>query len=94
MVNGIINGMNLKIDRAGRIVLPKPIRQRLGLHPNSDIELVEQADGVLLRPLEQQSPMIKKDGRWVHTGQIDPTYDLSRLIDDVREERIRDLLKV
>ncbi len=94
MVNGIIYGMNLKIDRAGRIVVPKPIRQRLGLQPNTEIELVEQADGVLLRPLEHRSPMIKRDGRWVHLGQIDPTYDLNRLIDDVREERIRDLLKV
>ncbi len=94
MVNGIINGMNLKIDRAGRIVVPKPIRQRLGLQPNTEIEIVEQADGVLLRPLEHQAPMIKENGRWVHLGQIDATYDLNRLIDDVREERIRDLLKV
>jgi AbrB family looped-hinge helix DNA binding protein len=94
MVNGIMNGMNLKIDRAGRIVVPKPIRQRLGLQPNTEIELVEQADGVLLRPLEHQSPMVKKDGLWVHLGQVDETYDFDRLIDDVREERIRDLLKL
>lgn len=86
--------MNLKIDRAGRIVVPKPIRQRLGLQPNTEIELVEHADGVLLRPVEQQASMIKKNGRWVHLGKIDATYDLSRLIDDVREDRIRDLLKV
>lgn len=86
--------MNLKIDRAGRIVVPKPIRQRLGLHPNTEIELVEQADGVLLRPMEQKPSMIKRNGRWVHTGKIDPNYDLSKLIDDVREERIRDLLKL
>ena len=94
MANGIIHGMNLKIDRAGRIVVPKPIRQRLGLQPNTEIEIVEQADGVLLRPLERRPSMIKKDGLWVHLGQIDATYDLDRLIDDVREERIRDLLKV
>ncbi|MGA9042739.1 MAG: AbrB/MazE/SpoVT family DNA-binding domain-containing protein [Terriglobales bacterium] len=85
--------MNLKIDRAGRIVVPKPIRQRLGLQPNTEIEIVEQADGVLLRPLQQQPSMIKENGLWVHLGQIDPTYNVNRLIDDVREERIRDLLK-
>jgi AbrB family looped-hinge helix DNA binding protein len=94
MVNGIINGMNLKIDRAGRIVVPKQIRQRLGFKPNTEIEIVEQADGVLLRPVEQQPSMIKENGRWVHLGQIDPNYDLNKLIDDVREERIRDLLKL
>jgi AbrB family looped-hinge helix DNA binding protein len=95
MVNGIMNGMNLKIDRAGRIVVPKQIRQRLGLHPNTEIEIVEQADGVLLRPLEQKPSMvIGENGLWVHLGQIDANYDLNRLIDDVRGERIRDLLKV
>ena len=86
--------MNLKIDRAGRIVVPKPIRQRLGLAPNTEIEIVEQADGVLLRPLEQKPSMVKRNGRWVHTGKIDPNFDLNKLIDDVREERIRDILKI
>lgn len=95
MVNGIINGMNLKIDRAGRIVVPKPIRQRLGLHPNTEIEIVEQADGVLLRPVEPKPSMVlRENGLWVHTGKIDPNYDINKLIDDVREERIRDILKV
>lgn len=95
MVNGINDGMNLKIDSAGRIVVPKPIRQRLGLRPNTEIEMVEQADGVLLRPVEQKPSMVmRENGLWVHTGKIDPDYDLSKLIDDVREERIRDLLKV
>jgi AbrB family looped-hinge helix DNA binding protein len=95
MVNGIINGMHLKIDSSGRIVVPKPIRQRLGLRPDTEIEIVEQADGVLLRPVEQKPSMVlKENGRWVHTGKIDPDCDINKLIDDLREERVRDLLKL
>jgi AbrB family looped-hinge helix DNA binding protein len=86
MVNGITNGMQLKIDRAGRIVVPKPIRQRLGLQPNTEIEIVEQ--------VERKPAMVKRNGRRVHTGKIDPNFDFNKLIDDVREERIRDLLKI
>jgi AbrB family looped-hinge helix DNA binding protein len=54
---------SLKIDRAGWTVVPKQIRQRLGLKPNTEIEIVEQADGVLLRRLEQQASRIKSNRR-------------------------------
>ena len=35
----IFNGMRLKIDKAGRVVLPKPLRDRLGLHDGGDPDL-------------------------------------------------------
>jgi AbrB family looped-hinge helix DNA binding protein len=33
------NGMTVKIDKAGRIVLPKPVRERLRLREGSEPEL-------------------------------------------------------
>jgi AbrB family looped-hinge helix DNA binding protein len=93
MVNGNINGMNLKIDQAGRIVVPKPMRDRLGLRPNTELEIVEQAGGLLLRPVECSPSMIKVNGRWVHQGVAEPGADLTRVLDDVREERIQSILK-
>jgi AbrB family looped-hinge helix DNA binding protein len=87
--------MKRKIDGAGRIVIPKQIRQRLGLLPNTEMEMTERADVILLRRLEQQpSVVMRENGLWVHTGKIDPDFDLNKLINDVREERIRDLLKL
>jgi len=38
-------GMTLKIDRAGRVILPKPVRDRLGLHAGSDLEILETKEG-------------------------------------------------
>jgi AbrB family looped-hinge helix DNA binding protein len=93
MVNGNINGMHLKIDQAGRIVVPKPMRDRLGLRPNTELEIVEQAGGLLLRPAESGPSMIKVNGRWVHQGVAEPGADLTRVLDDVREERIQSILK-
>jgi AbrB family looped-hinge helix DNA binding protein len=93
MAYGIINGMNLKIDQAGRIVVPKPIRERLGLRPDTEIELVEQGDGLLLRVVAAQPSLIKADGVWVHTGQTNATEELRHVVDESREERLRSLLK-
>lgn len=48
LFNKIVNGMAVKMDKSGRIVVPNPIRDRLGLKP--DRELVHKhADGVLLQ---------------------------------------------
>jgi AbrB family looped-hinge helix DNA binding protein len=94
MVNGKINGMSLKIDQAGRIVVPKPMRDRLGLRPNTEIEIVEQAGGLLLRPLESQPTLVKREnGLLVHRGVAEPGADFDRVLDDVREERIQSILK-
>lgn len=42
--------MQISMDAAGRIVIPKPIRERLGIGPGSTLELDELADHVELRP--------------------------------------------
>jgi AbrB family looped-hinge helix DNA binding protein len=83
--------MTLKIDKAGRVVLPKPIRDRLGLHAGSDLEVEETPDGVTLKPSARQPSMIKKQGLWVHTGKVPAGFDIAQAIRDDREERIRKL---
>jgi AbrB family looped-hinge helix DNA binding protein len=90
MGNAIINGMTLRMDKAGRVVLPKPLRDRLGLRDGSDLEVEETAEGIVLKPLVEDRPsMIKRDGLWVHTGRVPPGFDIVQAIRDEREERIR-----
>ena len=38
--------MHATIDPGGRIVIPKPLRQRLGLGPGTTVEITER-DGIL-----------------------------------------------
>jgi AbrB family looped-hinge helix DNA binding protein len=52
--------MTLKMDKAGRVVLPKPLRDRLGLRDGSDLEVEETAEGIVLKPLEDRPAMIKR----------------------------------
>jgi AbrB family looped-hinge helix DNA binding protein len=93
MANGILSAMTLKIDKVGRIVLPKPLRQRLGLKPDSELEALEHAGGVLLRAVAQRPSMIKIDGLWVHQGVAQPGTDWDGVVHDVREERTASVLK-
>jgi AbrB family looped-hinge helix DNA binding protein len=93
MAYGILYGMTLRIDKSGRIVVPKPLRERLGLKPHMELEVVEHPGGVLLRPVEQRPPMVKVDGLWVHQGvaQLGAAWD--GVLDDAREERVQSILK-
>jgi AbrB family looped-hinge helix DNA binding protein len=58
--------MSITIDRAGRIVVPKPLRDRFGLHPGTELEIEALADGLRLRALDTAPAFIEKDGVLVH----------------------------
>ena len=83
--------MTLTMDKAGRVILPKPLRDRLGLHAGSNLDVVETADGIRLKPVEEEPLMVKEGDTLVFTGKLPPGYDILRAVDDMREERIRTL---
>jgi len=92
MPYGKINGMKLRLDKSGRVVLPKPLRQRLGLRAGTTFEATEAGDGVLLRPLKERPSLVEQDGFLVHTGQATRAFDWRALFDDLEQERLRDIL--
>ena len=92
MVYDTTHDMELRIDKAGRIVVPKPLRERLGFKPDTELVAVEQTDGVLLKRVEQLPSMVKVDGLWVHQGSAEPGASWERILEHVREERIESVL--
>jgi AbrB family looped-hinge helix DNA binding protein len=93
MAYGIINGMEIRIDKAGRIVVPKPLRERLGFKPDTELEAIEQPEGVLLKRVEERPSMVKVDGLWVHQGTAEPGANWEHILEDTREERTQSVLK-
>ena len=83
--------MTLRMDKAGRVVLPKPVRDHLRLSPGSNLELEERSEGIMLRPVKRRVSLVEKDGLLVHCGEAPRGFDWSRLVDDYREERVKDL---
>ena len=81
--------MTVRIDKAGRVVLPKPVRERLGLHAGSDLEMQETPDGLVLKPADRRPALVRKGHFLVYTGELPPGYDILRAIDQDRDERSR-----
>jgi len=87
------NGTRLRIDKSGRIVVPKPLRERFGLKPGTELEVIDQRGGMLLRTVEERPALAKVDGLWVHRGVVQPGANWDRIIREVREERIESVVK-
>jgi AbrB family looped-hinge helix DNA binding protein len=92
MENGIINGMDLRIDSAGRLILPKRVRDRLRLTADSIIELEERSGELVLRPKEQTPAVIQRNGRWVFVGEAPVGFDWNSMVEKDREEQDREIL--
>lgn len=86
--------MEVTIDEYGRIVIPKPIRDRLGLEAGSSLELDVVSDNdvnsIQLTPKGQAPPLQRKGPLLVHTGRLtDESFDVVEQIRGKRQERAR-----
>ena len=78
----------LTIDRAGRIVVPKPLREELHLEPGDSLELESAGEQIILRPVRGTAPLRKEDGVWVfHSGQPLSASSTHKMLRQIREER-------
>jgi AbrB family looped-hinge helix DNA binding protein len=83
----------LSIDRAGRLVLPKPVREQLQLEPGEPLELESFEDHIVLRPLRGNATAFKKQGIWVfRTGAPLKASVVDETIRKVRKEREQQIL--
>ena len=78
--------MKTKVDRFGRIVVPKEIRDRHGLVPGSEVEIEDAAETIVLRRLEDLPGLVDKQGMLVFRGRA--TGDLDAAIESQRDERL------
>jgi AbrB family looped-hinge helix DNA binding protein len=83
----------ISIDRSGRLVLPKPVREQLQLEPGVSLELESFEDHIVLRPVRGNASMYKKQGVWVfRAGGPLKASVVRETIRRVRKEREQKLL--
>lgn len=83
----------LTLDKAGRVVLPKPVRDELQLGPGDSLELESSEDRIVLRPARGKGRMYKKQGVWVFHGGAPLAADaVEKTIRRVRREREQQIL--
>jgi AbrB family looped-hinge helix DNA binding protein len=82
-------GMKTAIDAAGRLVVPKALREQFHLTPGSELEIEPTGDGIIIRPADRGPALVKRDGVLVHHGPQGADVDIAAFVRQERESRSR-----
>ena len=80
------------IDRAGRIVVPKSLRERFNLVAGTELEIEAGGDRLQLRRVDAEPALVRKKGILVHQGSARTDLDVAAFIRAERESRSRRIL--
>jgi AbrB family looped-hinge helix DNA binding protein len=81
---------SLTLDRAGRLMIPRSLRQELHLGPGDKLQLESEGDQITLRPCRPEAVLKKEHGVWVYQGEP-ANVSIPDLIDRQRQKRLREL---
>jgi AbrB family looped-hinge helix DNA binding protein len=83
--------MRTTIDRAGRVVIPKSLRDRAGLKPGMEIEVKFQDGNIEISPPPPQGRLIRVDGMLLWDpgpeAPVQTTDEINEAIRVLREDR-------
>ena len=76
------------MDKAGRVVIPKPVREKLQLEPGDALELESGDEQITLRRARGTGPLRNEHGIWVlRTGEPLSASATDDLLGQIRGER-------
>ncbi len=80
----------ITLDSAGRVVIPKAVRDELRLAPGDALALQSDGEHVTLQPVRSGPGLSKERGIWVfRSGAGLTAEETDRALDGVRQERER-----
>ena len=66
----VMRTQTIQIDKAGRVVLPKPLRDQFNLLPGDKLRLSVEGNGFRLEPAEGGGRLVRKGSVLVFTGEF------------------------
>ena len=84
--------MQTTIDRFGRIVLPKKLRENFNLEPGSQIRIEESGQDIILKPIHGEPNLRLKEGILVFSGT--PLKNIDNALAEHRQVRLNSLGKM
>ena len=75
------------IDRFGRIVIPKSVRDILGLDPSTELTVYVEGDQILLSPITDPERLMLRDGVTVFEGEL--IDDIPSALESIQLKRER-----
>jgi hypothetical protein len=82
--------MTVVVDEVGRMVLPKSVREALGVTGRMALEIeVSDKAARITAPEPATRAVLRKRGRLVYTGPLPETWDSGAAVVQTRERRLR-----
>ena len=81
--------MTVTIDRAGRIVVPKSLRERFNLLAGTELEIEANGEFLQIRKVFAEPALVRKRGILVHHGRDRVDLDVPAFIRAERDARSR-----
>ena len=72
---GRVIPMEVTVDDVGRIVLPKPLRDRLRLTPGTKVDVSEYGNGLHVAPVGRTARLEEREGRLVAVAETPVSDD-------------------
>jgi AbrB family looped-hinge helix DNA binding protein len=87
--------MKTTIDRAGRMVIPKKLRERAGIKAGAELDVRLNEDGALeIVPSRPKGEVVYENGlAFWRTGREITAEEIDRAIEQVREERLDEIVR-
>jgi AbrB family looped-hinge helix DNA binding protein len=88
--------LSIPIDPAGRIVLPKRVREELAVRPGDTFKVSISGSAVVLTPEKTTAGFVRKGRALVFCApghETVSTEEINEILDATREERIASALK-
>lgn len=82
--------MTTTLDKYGRILIPKRLRELLGITPQTQLVITEEGNKLIIEPVPEENPYEEKDNMLVFVGELESAYE--HLIEQDREERDNKIL--
>ena len=81
---------SLTVDEVGRIVLPKPLREALGIRGRArlNVEVVGEMAQLSLQSGEA-GPVRRRGGRLVFAGELPAGWDSGAAVQEMRVQRLK-----
>ena len=77
------------LDKFGRVIIPKKLRERVGINYKSTLNISEDGSRIVIELIQDKEPLVNRNGILVFTGKLE-----DKKSDSIKSDRNRRMKKL